>query len=84
MSPDECLGIFSPQIINICDPNLNDQELPPLEVLERNSLRNDGIFLLFNAFTIYLYVGRQCDPYYYNELFQVDNYPMINKHTSED
>jgi hypothetical protein len=84
MSPDECLGIFSPQIICISDPNLNDQEFPALEVLERNSLRNDGIFLMYNSFTIYLYIGRQCDPWFYHELFQCESYHQVSKATSED
>ena len=84
MSPDELLQVFSPQIINIADPNLNDQEFPALEVLERNSLSREGIYLLFNSFTIYMYVGRQCDPYFYQELFKVNDYMQINKMISED
>ncbi len=69
MSPDEMLQLMSPQIICISDQNLSDQEWPPLEVLSRNSLRQDGIYILFNSFTIYLFVGRQCDPFFYNEIF---------------
>jgi len=42
------------------------------------------MYLLFNSFTIYLYVGRQCDPFFYNELFQVNDYFQIDKNTSED
>lgn len=66
-------------MICISDPNLNDQEFPPLEVLERNSVRQDGIYLLFNSFTIYLYVGRQCDPYFYNQLFKVNDFFQVDK-----
>lgn len=33
MSPEEVQPILSPQIIKISDPNLNDQEYPPLESL---------------------------------------------------
>lgn len=84
MSPDELLQVFSPQIINIADSNLNDQEFPALEVLERNSLSQEGIYLLFNSFTIYMYVGRQCDPYFYQQLFKVNDYMQINKMISED
>lgn len=65
MTPDEMLQLFSPQIINIADPNLNDQEFPALEVLERNSLNQESIYLLFNSYAIYMYVGRQCDPHFY-------------------
>jgi len=84
MSPEELLQLMSPQIINIADPNLNDQEFPPLEVLERNSLLQNGIFLLFNSFTIYMYVGRQCDPFFYNELFKVNDFFQVDKNTNEE
>jgi hypothetical protein len=63
---------------------LNEAEFPPLEVLERSSLRQDAVFLLFNSFTIYMYVGRQCDPFFYNQLFKVDDYFQIDKNISED
>ena len=38
MSPEEVNAYFHPQIIAVHDQNLSDQELPPLEVLDRNSL----------------------------------------------
>jgi hypothetical protein len=70
--------------LNIADYNLNSAELPPLEILERNSLRQDGIYLLFNSFSIIMYVGRQCDPYFYEQLFKVSEYTHINKNCNED
>jgi hypothetical protein len=39
---------------------------------------------LYNGFAIYFYIGRSCDPYFYNELFKVDEYPMIDKNISEE
>ena len=71
MSPEELLPVFSPQIINISDPDLNDQNYPPLEVLERRSLRPDCIYLSYNAFGIYMYIGRQTDPYFIEQIFKV-------------
>lgn len=71
MSPEEILPLFSPQIICISDPELNDQNYPPLEVLERCSLRPDCIYLLYNAFSILMYVGRQTDPYFIQMIFKV-------------
>ena len=43
-------------------------------MLERSCLAQDSIYLLFNSFTIYMYVGRQCDPYFYEQLFKVKDY----------
>lgn len=41
MSPDEVLAMFNPQIISVSNRELSDQEYPPLEPLERRSIRND-------------------------------------------
>ena len=41
MSPDEALAMFNPQIISVRNRDLSDQEYPPLESLERRSLKND-------------------------------------------
>jgi hypothetical protein len=58
MSPEELLPLFSPQIISISNRELNDQEFPALEVLERQYIRTDNIYLLFNSMAIYMYIGR--------------------------
>lgn len=39
--------------------------------LERVSIRTDGMYLMFNSLTIYVFVGKQCDPYYIEQLFKV-------------
>jgi Gelsolin repeat len=44
-----------------------------MESLERASIRTEGLYLLFNTFTIYVYVGKTCDPYYVQQLFKVDD-----------
>ena len=84
MSPDEVLAHFSPQIISISDRNLTDQEFPPLEVLERGSIRSDQVYLMYNSFAIYLYIGRQCDPFFFYELFRATEIGQIDKQMSED
>jgi len=38
LSPEETLPLFNPWIMNIHDFNLNDQELPALESLDRSVL----------------------------------------------
>lgn len=63
---------------------MNDQNYPPLEVLERSSLRPDCIYLLYNAFGIYMYVGRTTDSWFLNEIFKVQDFSMIDKSISED
>lgn len=84
LSPEEMLAMFSPQIISISNRELNDQEYPPLEPLERRGIRNDQIYLLFNSMAIYIYVGRNTDPFFIYELYKVDNITLIDKNISED
>ena len=84
MSPDEVLGMFSPQIISVSNRDLNDQEYPPLEYLQRSSIRNDQIYLLYNAQAIYIYVGRYTDPFFIYEIFKVEDISQIDKEISED
>jgi len=69
MNPEELLPLFSPQIISIANRELNDQEFPPLEVLERAHIRSDNIYLMYNSMSIFMYIGRQCDPFFIFEIF---------------
>jgi hypothetical protein len=84
MSPEEILPMYSPQIISISNRDLNDQEYPPLEVLERNALRRDNIYLIYNAMAIYMFVGRHSDPFFIFEIFKVNSLQHIDKSISED
>ena len=73
MSPDEVLAMFSPQIISISNRELSEHEYPALEALERRSIINDQIYLLYNAVAIYVYVGRYTDPFFIYEIFKVED-----------
>lgn len=84
MSCDEVLAMFNPQIISISNRELNDQEYPPLESLERRTIRNDQIYLLYNAVAIYIYVGRYTDPFFIFEIFKVQDITQIDKAIGED
>lgn len=84
MSPDEALAMFNPQIIAISNRDLNEAEYPPLESLERRTIRNDQIYLLYNAVSIYVYVGRYTDPFFIFEIFKVQDISQIDKDISED
>jgi hypothetical protein len=53
-------------------------------VLERATIRTDGVYLLYNCFTIYIYIGRRCDPFFIYELFRVTDLKQVDKEVSED
>ena len=74
MSPDEMLPMYSPQIICISNAELNGDEFPALEVLEKSAIMNDQIYLCFNSVAIYMYIGRYVDPWYLNEIFKTENF----------
>ena len=74
MSPEEILAMINPQIIQISNRDLNDQEYPPLEPLQRQALRSDGIYLIYNCFSIYMFIGRHCDPFFIYEIFKVQDH----------
>ena len=74
MSADEMLPMVSPQIICISNRELNDQDYPPLETLERASIRSDSIYLCYNSMTIYMYIGRYADPFFIYEIFKVEDF----------
>ena len=84
MSPEEILPMYSPQIISISNRELNDQEYPPLEVLERSSIRSDSIYLLYNAMAIYMFIGRHSDPFFIYKIFRVNDISQIDKGISEE
>ena len=84
MSPEEIQPMLSPQIIRIDDRALNDQEYPPLESLQRQSLVSDGIYLLFNGFSIYMFVGRAADPFFLFEIFKVNEATHIDRNIGEE
>ena len=39
---------------------------------------------MFNAFSIVIYVGRNADPFFINEIFKVGDYNQIDKSMSEE
>jgi len=74
MSPEEVLPMFHPQIYAISDPNLSDTEFPEMEMLQRQTLTSDKIYLCFNAQIIAFFVGSQSDPSLISQLFKVNSY----------
>ena len=84
LSPDEMLPMYSPQIICVSREDLNGDEYPALEVLEKSAIQNNGIYLCYNSVAIYMYIGRYVDPWYINEIFKVQDFQQINRSISED
>ena len=58
MSPEEVIPYFYPQIYNVADSALNEEVFPELEMLQRESLSSEGIYLCYNAMYVYIFVGR--------------------------
>jgi hypothetical protein len=48
------------------------------------SLSSHEIYLCYNALNVYIFVGRQCDPSYLAEVFEVDDLRQININRSEE
>jgi hypothetical protein len=55
-----------------------------MELLERNSIRSDAMYLMFNSLTLYIYVGKQCDPYYIEQVFKAYDVLSIDRQMSEE
>lgn len=84
MSPEETLPMFNPWLFNIHDFNLSDQAPPAMEALDRSILGRAQLLLCFNGLSVCLYVGRTCDPWFLNELFKVQEFSQVDRHTSEE
>lgn len=84
MSPEEVIPYFYPQIYNIADINLSEEEFPQLEVLSRRSLRSDQLYLCYNAQMVSIFVGSQCDPNFLLQLFKTNDFRQINKDLTEE
>ena len=39
---------------------------------------------MYNSMAIFMYIGRQCDPYFLNQIFNVQAVNQIDKAISED
>ncbi len=42
------------------------------------------MYLIYNALTIYLFVGKQTDPYYLSQIFKVNSFQSIDRGISEE
>ena len=83
MSPEETLPLFNPWIMSVHDYGITDAELPALESLDRSTLQKSPLLLCFNGLAVYIYVGKQCDPYLIQLIFKVQEFTQINKNMGE-
>ena len=85
MNCDEIMNIIWPQLFQVNDETLNSQSLPPLINLNRAWLDSSGIYVIFNTFYTYLWVGNAVDSYFLELLFNVQSFQEItNIELSED
>lgn len=76
--------MFHPQIYNIADEFLTGEEFPAMEMLTRGSFTQDGIFLAFNAQSVYLFIGSRAPQNLLYQLFQVSDPMQVDLNLSED
>jgi hypothetical protein len=82
--PEELLPYLNPWIMNIHEASLTDQAPPALESLDRSVMGNAQLLLCFNGMTVYIYFGRNCDPWYINEICKVPDFAHIDRHIGEE
>lgn len=55
-----------------------------MESLERAAIRSDNIYLCYNSLALYIYVGKQCDPYFIQTIFKTNDFNHIDRAMSEE
>jgi len=66
LTAEELNAYYWPQLFLVSDENLSTEQFPDLLNLSRTSLDTSQIYVIFNTFNIYLWIGNQADPYYLN------------------
>ena len=52
--------------------------------MDRNSILTEGIYLCYNGLSLYVWVGKACDPYFLQEIFKVNDFQHIDRQISEE
>ena len=85
MNCEELMSIIWPQLFQVNDEMLSSQNLPPLINLNRTWLESTGVYVIFNTFNVYLWVGNSVDSFFLNLLFNVESLKdLTNIELSED
>jgi hypothetical protein len=79
MNCDEVMNVIWPQLFQVSDEQLSSSnELPPLLNLSRSCLESTGVYVIFNTFNVYLWVGNQVDGFFLDLLFNVQDQGQLN------
>lgn len=71
LNAEELNTFIWPQLFPVNDENLNQEAFPGLLNLSRTSLESTGIYVIFNTFGLYIWIGREADPFFLEQLFNV-------------
>lgn len=55
-----------------------------MQTLTRATLRSEAIYLIYNGFEVYVWVGSQADPHYLQQLLQVNQFRDLNLTMTEE
>ena len=86
MNWDEVMNIVWPQLFQVDDENLSASgEFHQLLNLSRSCLQSTGLYIIFNTFNVYLWVGNQVDSYWLDMLFNLQEFNQLtNLEMSEE
>ena len=84
MNAEEIIQFIWPSLFPINDENLSSDNPPEMLNLNRANLDSSGIYVLFNQFLCYVWVGKDADPFFIDLLFNTQNQDeVINMELSE-
>ena len=69
LGADELITFIWPQLFSVADAQLSADAFPDLLNLNRTSLTSEGLYIIFNTFYCYLWVGSNADPFFTEQLF---------------
>lgn len=55
-----------------------------MEQPQRSGLSDNEVYICFDSHNVFLYLGRTCDPYYLNELFEVEDIRSLSLNRNEE
>lgn len=72
LGAEELSAFLWPQLFCVSDESLSQDEFPALLNLNRESLESTGVYVLFNTFNVYLWIGKEVDPFFIDQLFGLE------------
>lgn len=78
MAFDEVMNVIWPQLFQVSEETLSVDNPPPLLNLSRACMEDSGIYVIFNTFNVYIFVGNTVDSFYLDLLFGVQTLEEIS------